>query len=519
MKLQTQLLSLTVAGAALSVNAVSRPNILFCIADDAGLHMGAYGCSWVKTPGFDRVAADGLLFNNAYTPNAKCGPSRACILTGRNSWQLEEAANHWSFIPDKFPTVMEALSINGYFTGFTGKGWEPGVPREGRTPTGPAFNDILLIPPTPEICNVDYTANFAQFLNRRPADQPFCFWYGSREPHRAYEFGSGINKGGKKLSDIHHVFPFWPDNETVRTDMLDYAYEVEYFDRHLEQMLGELERRGLLDNTIVVVTSDNGMPFPRMKGNGYEYSNHLPLAIMWKQGISAPGRVIDDYVSFIDFAPTFLEAAGIADGTSGMQPIAGRSLADIFRAGKSGQVTDVRDHVLIGRERHDVGRSHDEGYPVRGIVKNGWLYLRNYEPERWPSGNPQTGYMDTDGSPTKTEILNSRINPEQSRRFWELCFGKRPAEELYHIAGDPACMHNLAEEPAFHGRCETLARQLAAELKEQGDPRMFGEGRLFDEYPVANENNRGFYERHMSGESIPAGWINPSDFEPAFPER
>jgi N-sulfoglucosamine sulfohydrolase len=74
-----------------------RPNILFAVADDASWpHMSAYGCRWVRTPAFDRVAREGVLFTNAYTPNAKCAPSRACILTGRNSWQLEAAANRWA---------------------------------------------------------------------------------------------------------------------------------------------------------------------------------------------------------------------------------------------------------------------------------------------------------------------------------------------------------------------------------------------------------------------------------------
>ena len=93
--------------------------------------------------------------------------------------------------------------------------------------------------------------------------------------------------------------------------MLDYAFEIEHFDAHLVRMLEELESRGQLDNTLVVVTADNGMPFPRIKGQEYELSNHLPLAVMWPKGITSPGRTIDDYVSFIDFAPTFVEAAGL----------------------------------------------------------------------------------------------------------------------------------------------------------------------------------------------------------------
>ncbi len=501
-----------------SVN--QRPNILFCIADDAQYpHMGAYGCRWVKTPGFDRVAREGILFTNAYTPNAKCAPSRACILTGRNSWQLEAAANHWCYFPGKFKTYPEVLSEHGYFVGYTGKGWAPGIPGEingkKRQLTGTPFAAKKTTPPTKSISPKDYAANFEDFLNAKPKDMPFCFWYGGHEPHRSYEYGSGIKKGGKKVEDIDRVFTFWPDNEIVRTDMLDYAFEIEYFDQHLQKMLALLEERGELDNTVVIVTGDNGMPFPRIKGQAYEYSNHMPLAIMWKNGIKNPGRVVDDYISFIDFAPTILELAGVSQQGSGMQPIQGRSLTDIFYSTKSGRVNLERDHVLIGKERHDVGRPHDWGYPIRGIIKDGYLYIRNFEPSRWPAGNPETGYLNCDGSPTKTECIKARKIRGQEK-FWKWSFDKRPEEELYHIEKDPDCVENLADKPELHQLKQQLREQLFSELKQQGDPRMFGKGYLFDEYPYADEKHRNFYERYMKGEKLKAGWVNSSDFEKDF---
>src|SRR5690606_28094927 len=166
-----------------------------------------------------------------------------------------------------------------------------------------------------------------------------------------------------------------------------------------------LEARGELENTLIVVTSDNGMPFPRVKGQAYEYSNHLPLAIFWPGGIRHPGRTIDDFISFTDLAPTFLELAGIPAERSGMQPIAGESFGDILFSEKEGMVDPGRNFVLLGKERHDVGRPEDKGYPIRGIVRDSMLYLRNFQTDRWPAGNPETGYMNTDGSPAKTVIL------------------------------------------------------------------------------------------------------------------
>ncbi len=497
------------------------PNILLCVADDAGMHMGVYGCNWVDTPGFDRVAAEGVLFTQAYTCNAKCAPSRAAILTGRNSWQLEEACNHCCFFPAKFTTYAEALRQHGYHVGYTAKGWAPGDPGEvdgkPRQLTGPCWDERELDPPTPHISSCDYAENFRDFLNDRPEGAPFCFWFGCREPHRPYEYGSGARLGKHAIQQIERVPGIWPDNEVVRNDLLDYGFEVEHFDRHLQKMLDILEQRGELGNTIVVVTSDNGMPFPRAKGQEYEYSNHLPMAAMWRDGVGSPGRVVEDYVSFIDLAPTFLELAGLTEEEAGVEPITGRSLVELLQSPKEGVVDPSRDHVLIGKERHDVGRPGDVGYPIRGIFQGGWLYLHNYEPDRWPAGNPETGYMNCDGGPTKTEVLRTRKDPER-RHYWELSFGRRPSEELYHVAEDPDCLHNLAEDDAQIARKTELRSRMERELTEQGDPRMAGRGETFEQYPYSNDRVKGFYERFMrrseTGEDIAAGWISQSDVEP-----
>lgn len=513
-------------GAASDEEAASaeRPNILFAISDDQSWpHASAYGTPWVRTPAFDRVAREGLLFNRAYTPNAKCAPSRAAILTGRNAWQLGAAANHWAFWPERFASYVEALAAAGYFTGRTGKGWAPGIAEteegDARYLAGRPFDERTAAPPTGGIAGNDYAANFRAFLDARPEGEPFAFWYGAREPHRVYEYGSGQREGGKRLQDIDRLPPFYPDTDTVRTDLLDYAFEIEHFDRHLGRMLALLEARGELENTLVVVTSDNGMPFPRIKGQAYELANHLPLAIMWPAGIQNPGRVIEDHVSFIDFAPTFLEVAGVARASTQMEPITGRSLTEIFYAEEAGQVIAERDHVLIGKERHDVGRPGDAGYPIRGLVTGSYLYLRNFEPARWPVGNPETGYLNTDGSPTKTQLLNLPRGAE-TVRYWRRSFGKRPPEELYRIASDPFVMRNLAGQPVYQSLQERMRARLFAALEAQGDPRMQGEGEVFDEYPYANPAERNFYERFTDGDLTPedAGWVNPTDFEPTLPD-
>lgn len=486
-------------------------NILFCIADDAG-HMSAYGTPWIHTPAFDRVAREGILFQNAYTCNAKSAPSRAAMITGRNSWQLEEACNHWALFPAEFKSYPEALAEHGYYVGCTGKGWGPGIATDAqgkkRDLTGKPWNGKKQKAPTSQISNIDYAANFKDFMESRPKDRPFFFWYGAYEPHRGYEYASSL-KNGKNVEQIDSVPSYWPDNEVVRTDMLDYALEVEHFDKHLGRILQTLEEEGELDNTLVIVTSDHGMPFPRCKGQEYNNSNHIPMAVMWKGGLVNGGRKVSDYISVIDIAPTVLEVAGISEEASGMKAITGRSFLDILKNKKS---SVDRDFVMLGKERHDVGRPDDQGYPIRGLIRGDYLYLRNYEVERWPAGNPETGYMNVDGSPTKTEILKARRNPKTTH-YWQLSFGKRKSEELYNIKKDPNCMVDLSEDPDYEDLKRRMEKEMTLRLVEQEDPRMFGRGEIFDCYPDMSGAYQ-FWNRTKKGEKVASGWIEKTDFEP-----
>ena len=290
-----------------------RPNIVFAIADDwSWPHAGAYtdrvngaptskGTSGAgdfrrfqrtdgvaKTPSFDQVAAQGVLFTNAFCAAPSCTPSRGAILTGQAAHRLEEGANLWSVLPAKFRCYPDLLEAQGYAVGLTGKGWGPGS-LEGtgrkRNPAGPAFR------------------NFDQFLNSVPKGTPFCYWYGSVDPHRPYDLGSGA-KAGLKLDQVV-VPPFLPDTPEVRGDVADYYLEVERFDRSVGEILARLDAEGLAENTIVVVTSDNGMPFPRGKANLYDAGTHMPLAIRWPARVK-PGQVFHGFVSLTDVAPTFL---------------------------------------------------------------------------------------------------------------------------------------------------------------------------------------------------------------------
>lgn len=480
---------------------INRPNILLAIADDAS-HMEAYGCDFVSTPNFNQIAEEGILFENAFTSNPKCAPSRASLLTGRHTWQLEDACNHFGIFPAKFDVYPDILEEAGYFIGYTGKGWAPGDWEKGgfsHNPAGHEYNNIKLTPPeNTYISDKDYAANFEEFLSERPDNKPFCFWYGGHEPHRPYQEGKEGQRAANTINEVD-VPSYLPQEEIVKSDLLDYASEIEWFDIHLGKIIQKLKEIGEFDNTLIVVTSDNGMPFPRVKGQMYEQDFNLPMALCWKNKTEGK-RTVEDLVNFIDLAPTFLEAAGI----DVPEEMAGKSMINIINSSGSGQIDKTRNRVFLGRERHDLGRRNDYGYPVRCVRTEKYLYVHNFKPKRWPAGNPETGFTNCDSSPTKTLILKQH---ESGKDFYfNLAFGKRPREELYNIKDDPECMNNLAYKDEYKNLKEKLWLELKQKLEETEDPRIFGNGDVFDkkyEYQGNPPHSWKAYEE---------GWWEPQSF-------
>jgi N-sulfoglucosamine sulfohydrolase len=503
------------------VRKEDRPNILFCIFDDASFeHFSSNGSKWIKTPGFDRVAREGIRFRNFYTTNAKSAPSRSSILTGLYPWQLKEAANHICIFPPEIKVFTESLRENGYRIGYTGKPWGPGTAKTAdgneRLLTGTPYQKRVTTPPTKFISKIDYATNFSDFLDDTPKGKSWFFWCGGLEPHRPYEFKSGISLGGKNSSVIDRIPRYLPDNDSIRSDLLDYAFELEYFDRQIEHIINDLEKRGVLDNTFIVITSDNGMPFPRGKGNSFEISNHMPMAVMWKNGIKNPGSSVSNYYSTIDLTPTFLELSNTDPVKSGMTAPSGQSFVPIFKDISRGNTSNSKGVLFFGRERNDYGRPQNQGYPTRSIMNDGFLYIVNLKNDRYPAGNPETGYLDCDGSPSKTSILNLRRSG-QNKWFWDQSFGLRPEEELYDILKDRDCLINLVKNKEYLKKKEALKKELFEKLKEQKDPRVMGNGDIFDNYPFMSPDYLNFWERVKSGDIVnPAsktGWVEPTDYE------
>ena len=468
-----------------------RPNILLAISDDQSFpHASAYGATGISTPSLDRVAREGVLFTSAFVASPGCSPSRASLLTGLYPWQLEHAGTHASSFPSRFAVYPDLLEEGGYFVGYTGKGWVPGNWEAGgrqRNPAGPEYNQRMLSSVPPGIAETDYFANFRDFLEARPPDRPFCFWFGAYEPHR--DFGpESRTRSGKQMEDAP-VPPFLPDTPEIRSDVLDYFAEIEWFDRQLGMMLDLLDQGGELENTLVVVTSDNGMPFPGAKANLYEYGIHVPLAASWPARIRG-GRVLDALVSLVDLAPTFLEAAGVDQGS---QPMSGRSFLPLLR-GEVGADKASRHSVFAGRERHSSSRHQNLGYPSRAIRTAEFLYIRNFAPQRWPGGAPQKfeedgrlgpmhgAYHDIDAAPALSVLIEGRNDPRIAPYF-RLAVDKRPAQELYRVASDPGCLENLAEDDRYATVRAELSATLEGYLTQTGDPRMGPNGGIFETYP------------------------------------
>jgi arylsulfatase A-like enzyme len=450
---------------------VPRPNILFCIADDWGWpHAGTYGDPVVQTPTFDRVADEGILFDYAYVASPSCTPCRNAILTGQYHWRLGQGANLWSTLDVNIPVYPLLLEQSGYHIGRWRKSWGPGdLKPGGYVDSHPAGKN--------------YRKGFKDFIDQRPDDKPFCFWFGASDPHRAYDEGTG-KASGMDLSKIP-VPGFYPDVEAIRSDIADYYFEVQRFDRDCGQAIKLLEETGELDNTIIVITGDHGMPFPRCKSNIYDMGVRVPLAIRWGKNIKR-NRRLKDFVSLTDLAPTFLQAAGL--------PIPGRmtgkSLMPLLQSKKDGQVQKRRDHVIFGMERHTPAQKAPsmDGYPCRGIRTHDFLYIRNLAPQRWPAGvpsgatHPMNVHSDCDNGPTKQYLIDHKNDPA-IKSFYDLAFARRPAEELYLLSKDPHQLNNLADESRYAKVKKRLKSQLIAELKDTEDPRIIGGGEAFDQYP------------------------------------
>lgn len=511
-----------------TADEAKRPNIFFVFVDDWGRHAGAYAKidgpgtlnDVLATPNFDRLAREGVLFRHAFVSAPSCTPCRSALLSGQHFWRCGRGAILRGAIWDsQIPSFPLLLNKAGYQLGQTYKVWSPGVPNDapygGRQfeyeSAGSRFGQFSqtvtrLIGQGRDAGDVkqelydEVLANFNAFLADRKPDQPFCYWFGPTNVHRLWARGSGKALWNIEPESLRGKLPkFLPDVPEVREDVADYFGEIQAFDTALGLLLARLEQAGELDNTMIVVSGDHGGPgFPHGKCDLYDFGCSVPLAIRWKG--ARGGRVVDDLVSLTDLAPTILEIAGL-EPTANMT---GRSLVPMLKSDRAGQIDPQRTAVYFGRERHvDTAREGRLPYPQRAIRTSDYLYIINFEPDRWPMGTPlgldrpdgpaadalardtRVTLMDMDAGATKAWLVERRNDP-QWKWHYDLAFGKRPHEELYVLADDPDEVRNVAAEPRYARIREGLHERLLAELQRTGDPRVTGDGLYFEKAPLSD---------------------------------
>ena len=506
----------------------ARPNILYAFADDWGRYASAYRPHedansinhLIETPNFDRIASEGALFTNAFVPAPSCTPCRSSVLSGRYFWQTGLGAilqgAHWDESIPSYPLILEQ---DGYHIGYTYKCWSPGdnmnAPYGGdRTRYESAGINFNQFSQTATKNMKDMTAeeakkslldetrsNYRSFIDSVPSNKPFCYWWGPTNTHRSWERGSGKSLWNMDPEKLKGRLPdFLPDVEEVREDVNDYLGECIAFDQGLGVIIEELEKSGELDNTIIVVSGDHGIPeIPRAKCNLYDLGCEVALAIRWPQEIAAE-TISEDFVSVMNLASTFLEAGGQKPLLE-MAP----SLLPLVSKQRRNNGEDW-DFVITGRERHVAeAREGYLPYPQRAIRCKDYLYIRNYEPDRWPMGHPdgadalkrqlsdtdnanlgekhsapksndlktdtRAAFPDCDASPTKEWMINNR-KKESVIPLYNLAFRKRPGEELFDLNVDPHYMNNVAYDLDYADIKETLSEKLHTVLVASNDPRV-----------------------------------------------
>ena len=533
-----------------------RPNIVFAFADDWGRYASAYADhqaagglnELIQTPQFDRVANEGVLFLNALVPAPSCTPCRSAILAGQYFWQTGLGAILMGAVWDEsiptFPLALEADA--GYFIGHTYKVWSPGMtmnaPMGGRrtafNPAGFNFNQFSHwvtrhadefgggaqgIRSAKDAMYAETRANVRAFLDAVPDGQPFCYWWGPTNTHRTWERGSGKALWGIEPDALEGRLPgFLPDVHAIREDAADYLGECLATDVGLGILLEELEDSGLLDNTLLVVSGDHGIPgMPRAKCNLYDIGCEVALAARWP-GQIAPGRVVEDFVNLMDLGPTFCEAGGIEPP----ETMSGKSLLPLLESHESGQIEPGRDFVVTGRERHIAhARKGMLPYPQRALRTRDFIYIINFEPDRWPMGDPIglggddrpaptaeqlthdtfVTLRDMDASPTKAWLVTHREDHDVEP-LYDLAFGKRPREELYDLKNDPDYLNNVAGDPAYETVRSEMEARLLSLLEEQSDPRLTEQPCRYEYEPYAGKVPKVWFEAAAEEQAL----YNPS---------
>lgn len=413
-------------------------NILLLVSDDhSAPFLSCYGYPDIKTPNIDRLAAEGLLFRNAFTTAPQCVLSRAALITGRSTLDVRMTRFSAPLAGDVV-TFPELLRKAGYFTGICGRNFHLNGNRNVKE-SADVYDEFHL---ETFVNRVDYLkvnalrdsifGQYATFLDRVPKGKSFFLQVGYSDPHRVFD-AKDFEPDPAKIT----LPRTWPDTRLVREDFASYLGEIQRLDAEVGRILDDLKRRGLDKNTLVVFVGDNGGALLRGKGTLYRTGLNVPL-IMRLPGQIVPGQTSTSIVSGEDLAPTILEVAGVTKH----KEMTGISLVPAFR----NVSFEPREYVYALRGAHgsglptntahfDLGRTiFDKRYK---LVYNALWQLPYYP-------------VDFAAQPFWLELTQLHTEGKLDKQTDRLLFSeRREIFELFDTQNDPDEIGNLAGDPAF----------------------------------------------------------------------
>ncbi len=415
-----------------SATAEEKPNFIFFITDDIGWNdIGCYGNDFVKTPHLDALAARGVRFDNAMLTISSCSPSRCSIITSRYPHNTGAPELHTSLPKGQFPFPM-ALKEAGYHTVLSGKH------HMGNT-VDPAFHKVS------GGKGPGKSDDWVDLLKARPQDKPFFAWFASTDAHRDWQ-----------IDDKNHVYDpaeievpeFLYDGPKTRQDLADYYHEVSRTDTAMGELVAEVKRQGIEDNTYIIYMTDNGRPFPRCKTRLYLSGIKTPLIV------ACPGKidpsVSESLVSSIDIGPTILDLAKVNKNPA-MQ---GVSFVPVLKDPN----VSVRE-VAFAEQNWHVFQAHQR------MVRSGdFLYIRNAFPDKMALS------MESDASfPAGEELWAKHKAGELNEKQQDVFQQPRPEEELYQVSDDPLQLNNLAGKKEMHDQLHVMQQLLHDWSTQTGD--------------------------------------------------
>jgi N-sulfoglucosamine sulfohydrolase len=415
----------------------ARTNFIIFIADDISWDdFGCYGNAQVKTPVVDGLADQGIRFNNTYLTASSCSPSRNSMLTGRYPHNTGAAELHTQ-PPLEMISLPEVLRANGYFTAHSGK-WHMGDYAE---------RGFDVISRTYEEIGNSGSDSWVQVLQERPRNKPFFLWFASLDAHR--DWGDNQYSGTHNPDSI--VPPFYLHNgPETRRDLAQYYDEVHRFDVRIGEVIAELTRQGDLDNTLIIVMSDNGRPFPHSKTRVNDRGMKTPFVIYWPGKVTNTPQVSNSLVSAIDIAPTILEVAE----TEIPESFQGVSFLPVIE----NPAKEIRNYVFAEHNWHDY-EAH-----ARMLRNKHFMYILNARPNL-----SQLGPADAVSSPSYRELMELKATGKLSAAQADIFMVPRPNEELYDTNKDPLQLLNVASVPEYTDALHELRDVLQRWMIETGD--------------------------------------------------